>query len=113
MITTAYVAGLLTAAGLVALVRFTTGGEATEAVNQLDPEPVEDAPCPWRESWQHRTRTCLEELRSAENSTARVEALQWARRLHHERRSHAYQDREALEDAEAFWEEVNEVLRPG
>lgn len=115
MVTTAYVAGLLTAACLMALIQVASEDRATELLSEPKPESEEEAPCQWRRSWQLRTQTCLEELRSADaadDCTARVEALQWARRLHFERRSHTYQAEQALEDAETFWEEVNEVLRP-
>lgn len=120
MITTAYVAGLLTTVCLVALVRLASNSPRLEPRSQpepaLDEREDEEAPCHWRKSWKLRTQTCLDELRSADDAddcTARMEALRWARRLHFERRSHAFQDEEALEDAEAFWEEVNDVLRPG
>lgn len=110
MITTAYVAGLLTAVCLVVLVRLASGNRATEPPTQPDPEEKDDRP--WRNSWQLRAQTCLEELRSAEDCTARIEALRWARRLHFERRAHAYRDADALEDAEGFWEKVNDEFRP-
>lgn len=116
MLTTAYVAGLVTAACLVALVQLASESGPAQLPAEPEPEPEKEDDCQWRKSWKLRTRTCLDELRSADaadDRTARVEALRWARRLHFERRSHAYRDEEALEDAEAFWEEVNDVLRPG
>lgn len=115
MLTTAYVAGLLTTVCLVALVRLASESGPAQLPAEPEPESEKEDDCPWRKSWKLRTRTCLDELQSAEKAddcTARLEALRWARRLHFERHSHAYQDENALEDAESFWEEVNDVLRP-
>lgn len=109
MIPTAYVAGLLTATCLAVLVRLGSEERPTDPSTQSDPEEDDR---PWRESWQLRAWKCLEELRAAQCSTERIEALRWARRLHVERRAHAYQDEEAQEDAEEFWEEINDAFRP-